>query len=52
MAPAEPWGKMLSDMKNETWLVEVELAACLMTTAIVAFALMMGPTLWTSLARK
>jgi hypothetical protein len=52
MVLAGPWGKMFSDMKNETWLVEVEFAACLMAVAIVAFTLMMGHTLWTSLARK
>jgi hypothetical protein len=52
MAPAGPWGKMLSDMKNKTWLIEAELAACLMAVAIVAFTLMMGHSLWMSLARK
>jgi hypothetical protein len=52
MALAGPWGKMFSDMKNKTWLVEVELAACLMAVAAVAFTLMMGHTLWLGLARK
>jgi hypothetical protein len=43
---------MLLAMDNKTWLVEMEVAACLMTVAIVAFSLMLGHTLWTSLARK
>jgi hypothetical protein len=39
-------------MKNKTWLIEVEFAACLMAVAIVAVTLMIGHTLWLSLARK
>jgi hypothetical protein len=39
-------------MKNKTWLIEVEFAACLVAVAIVAFTLMMGHTLWMSVARK
>jgi hypothetical protein len=52
MASVGPWGKLLSDMKNNMWLIEAELAACLMAAAVVAFTLMMGHTLWMSLARK
>lgn len=40
------------NMKNETWLTELEFAACLMAVAVVAVALMVGHTLWMSLARK
>jgi hypothetical protein len=44
---------MLLGMDNKTWLVEVEVAACLLAGAIVAFTLMMvGHTLWISMARK
>jgi nitrogen fixation-related uncharacterized protein len=39
-------------MKNQTWLIEMELAACLLAVAIIAFTLMVGHTLWASLARK
>jgi hypothetical protein len=39
-------------MKNKQRLIEVEFAACLMAVAIIAFTLMMGHTLWISLARK
>jgi hypothetical protein len=39
-------------VKNKTWLIEVEAGACLMAVAIVAFSLMLGHTLWMSLARK
>jgi len=40
---------MLKAMDNKTWLVEVEVGACLMAVAIVAFSLMLGHTLWKSL---
>jgi hypothetical protein len=39
-------------MENKTRLIEVEVAACLLAAAIVAFTLMMGHTLWLRLARK
>jgi uncharacterized membrane protein len=39
-------------MNNKTWLIEVEVAACTMAGAIVAFTLMLGHTLWKSLAGK
>jgi hypothetical protein len=39
-------------MNNKTWLIEVEVAACIMAGAIVAFTLMLGHTLWKSLAGK
>jgi hypothetical protein len=39
-------------MKNKTWFVEVEVTACMMAVAIVAFTLMVGHTLWIALARK
>jgi hypothetical protein len=39
-------------VENKTWLIEVEVGACLMAVAIVAFSLMLGHTLWMSLARK
>ena len=40
------------NMKNRTRLIEVEVAACLVAVAIVAFTLMVGHSLWMSLARK
>ena len=43
---------MLMVMDNKTWLVEVEVAACILVGAIVAFTLMMGNSLWMRLARK
>ena len=43
---------MLLVMDNKTWLVEVEVVACILAGAIVAFSLMLGNTLWMSLARK
>jgi hypothetical protein len=39
-------------MKNNTSLIELEVAACLMVVAIVAATLMLGHTVWTSVARK
>jgi hypothetical protein len=39
-------------MNNKTWLVEVEVAACILVGAVVALTLMMGHTLWMNLARK
>jgi hypothetical protein len=39
-------------MDNKTWLVEVEVAACILVGVIVALTLMMGHTLWMNLARK
>jgi len=43
---------MLLGMDNKTWLVEVEVAVCILAGAIVAFTLMMGHTLWLSMVRK
>jgi hypothetical protein len=43
---------MLRVMDNKTWLLEVEVAACILAGAIVAFSLMLGNTLWMGLARK
>jgi hypothetical protein len=43
---------MLTAMDNKTWLVEVAVAACIMAGAAVAFSLLVGHTLWMSLARK
>jgi hypothetical protein len=43
---------MLLGMDNKTWLVEVEVAACLLAGVIVAFTLMMGHTLWQSMTGK
>ena len=43
---------MLLVMDNKTWLVEMEVAACFVAVAIVAFALMLGNTLWKSVAGK
>jgi hypothetical protein len=43
---------MLWEMENKTWLVEMELAACLVVVAIAAFALMLGDTVWRSVSGK
>jgi hypothetical protein len=43
---------MILDMNNRTWLIEAEVAACILAAAIVAFTLMMGHTLWKSVAGK
>jgi hypothetical protein len=39
-------------MDNKKWLVEVVMAACLIAAAIVAFFLMGGRALWTSMVHK
>jgi hypothetical protein len=39
-------------MDNKIRLVEVEVVACLMAAAIVAFALMVGQALWIRLAHE
>jgi hypothetical protein len=39
-------------MDNKTWLVEVEVVACILAGAIVALTLMVGHSLWMCLARK
>jgi hypothetical protein len=39
-------------MDNETWLFEAEFAACLLAVAIVAYTLMVGHTMWRSMARS
>jgi hypothetical protein len=41
---------MLLAVENKAWLIEAEVAACLMAVAIVAFTLMVGHALWKSLA--
>ena len=43
---------MLLVMDIKTWIVEVEVAACISVGAIIAFTLMVGHTLFVSLARK
>ena len=43
---------MLLAMDNKTWLVEMEVAVCFVAVAIVAFTLMLGNTLWKSVAGK
>jgi len=43
---------MIVFMDNKTWLVEMEVAACFVAAAIVAFTLMLGNTLWNSVASK
>jgi hypothetical protein len=43
---------MLPVMDIKTWLVEMEVAACLLVGAITALILMVGHTLWLCLARK
>jgi hypothetical protein len=43
---------MICDMNDRTWLIEMELAACIWAAAIVAFALMIGYCLWKGLAGK
>jgi len=39
-------------MDNKTWLIELEVTACLMGMALVAFALMIAQNLWVNIARK
>jgi hypothetical protein len=39
-------------MDNKAWLLEMEVAACFVAVAIVAFALMLGSTLWKRATRK
>jgi hypothetical protein len=39
-------------MENKTWLIELEVATCLVAAAMVAFALMMGYAVAKSLAGK
>jgi len=46
------WQGMLMVMVNKTWFVEVAVAVCILAGAIVAFTLMAGHTLWTSLAPR
>jgi hypothetical protein len=43
---------MLVVMEHRTWLIEVEVAACILAGAIVAFTLMVGHTLWKTVAGK
>jgi hypothetical protein len=43
---------MLPVMDIKTWLVEMEVAACLLVGAITALILMVGHTLWLCVARK
>jgi hypothetical protein len=44
--------QMLLVMDINTWIVEVEVAACISVGAIIAFTLMLGHTLLMSRARK
>jgi len=37
-------------MDYKTWFVELEVAACFVAFAILAFSLMLGNTLWKSVA--
>ncbi len=39
-------------MQNKTWLLEMEVAVYFVAAAMVAFALMLGDTLWKRLAAK
>jgi len=39
-------------MDHKAWLIEAEFAACLVAAAMVAFTLMVGHTLWRSVARN
>lgn len=39
-------------MNHKTWLFDAEVAAWVLTGAILAFTLMMGHTLWKSITRK
>ena len=39
-------------MDNKTWLIELEVAACLMAMILVAFTLMVGNNLWKTIAGK
>jgi hypothetical protein len=41
------WG-----MHYKTWLIEVEVAGCILAGAIVAFGLMVGHSLWKNLVHK
>ena len=43
---------MMWAMDNRTWLVEAEVAACVLAGAIIAFTLMVGHTLWKTMAGK
>ena len=43
---------MLLAMDKKTWFVEMEVAACYVAVAIVALTLMLGNTLWKSVAGK
>jgi hypothetical protein len=43
---------MILVMDQKTWLIEVELAACILAGAIVALTLMLGHSLWKSMAGK
>jgi len=51
MAPASRIGDA-SGMNTKTWPIEVAIAACLMAWAFAAFTLLLGQSLWLSLARK
>ncbi len=39
-------------MDKKTWLLEMEVAACFVAAALVAFALMLGNTLWKNVTGK
>jgi hypothetical protein len=39
-------------MDHRTWLIELAVAACILAGAVVAFTLMVGNTLWKTMAGK
>ena len=43
---------MLLLMEHRTWLMEAEVAACILAASILAFTLMVGHTLWKTVAGK
>jgi hypothetical protein len=49
---AQSGQRMLLVMDIKTWIVEVEVAACISLGAIIVFTLMVGHTVLMSLARK
>jgi len=47
-----PFSGDASVMNTKIWPAEVAIATCLMAWAFAAFTLLVGQTLWLSLARK
>jgi hypothetical protein len=43
---------MIMVMDNKAWPIEAGFAACILAGAIVAFTLMVGHTLWKTMAGK